>query len=832
MASGRDGGPVGKQASHVVKACRRRGMLLVSALVATLYLSGIGKVLRTVPTGTAVMAASVDLHNTGIAEAWREAHGGDAGQGPALAVLEELAPVVLKIDVCNGLTNQRIALIEGVLIGLVLGMQVLLPDTMPFDGSEYAPEDIDRAVRPLSDMYRMDSFIAAVDEIYRDYWCSEPHATGGVSRCGIFCKGESFSAPRKLWCGEERFSPIVTSASAEAVQGAFAALHEADEGAVRVLELSRHFSSPGALDEYRKKIFYGAGSPIAGAKRSLFDAKCTLFKVSVDESQRRHWDMLWRLDDALRYVEPVAAYAARLEDKIAAYGETARRRSAERGFPPLPDAPAAARPAYNVLHYRVEQDWLDHCAVWMGLRDGNHRDNCMNNTMNIANVLTTEGLDPRVPLYVSTGRTLDELRALRIEGQRGPGFQGLLDTFTVVTKDMLLDEGDPLLSEPRELSAAVDYTLATRAAEFVGNSVSTFSAFLLFDRQRRGVPCWHYNGGGVPLRDAGFLKPKASLAVPTLRTPLKWVFTINAGPSPFSQSFANMVKVAVISARRHTSLVPVCITTGEPTSELSRWLVGMGVRVVQYQPQWANTMRTKVNERNAALAAAGGDNAADKSHLFKEADSMIGTFLRVDVPVVGILDEFVLYTDVDVMFRKDVTWEGILGKQYGRAKAANDFASGRRHFSPTPGQGLPLFMSASSEMQKSKDPKYLNAGVMVLSMRSLRDTHAAFLDFILGSDIEYPTGPGDQGAIKSFYSRGGKYQINFLPWAYNYKSYWGFSRSAAIIHFHGPKCQEDIVPYMESGVVRMEVLRGLLRKCRKGACSSLCDEYLKYLAEA
>ena len=35
---------------------------------------------------------------------------------------------------------------------------------------------------------------------------------------------------------------------------------------------------------------------------------------------------------------------------------------------------------------------------------------------------------------------------------------------------------------------------------------------------------------------------------------------------------------------------------------------------------------------------------------YGRVDAMIGTFLRLDIPVLGFVDDFVLYTDVDVLF--------------------------------------------------------------------------------------------------------------------------------------------------------------------------------------
>lgn len=51
------------------------------------------------------------------------------------------------------------------------------------------------------------------------------------------------------------------------------------------------------------------------------------------------------------------------------------------------------------------------------------------------------------------------------------------------------------------------------------------------------------------------------------------------------------------------------------------------------------------------------------SHLFGKHSAMVGTFLRIDVPVVGFADQHVLYTDVDVYFRADVKVEDFANKK-------------------------------------------------------------------------------------------------------------------------------------------------------------------------
>jgi len=55
-------------------------------------------------------------------------------------------------------------------------------------------------------------------------------------------------------------------------------------------------------------------------------------------------------------------------------------------------------------------------------------------------------------------------------------------------------------------------------------------------------------------------------------------------------------------------------------------------------------------------------------------------------------------------------------------------------------------------MAMSLGPSHLNAGVMLLNMRTLRDTYNDFRRFIFtGKDLNWEMGPGDQGAYMTFY---------------------------------------------------------------------------------
>ena len=86
----------------------------------------------------------------------------------------------------------------------------------------------------------------------------------------------------------------------------------------------------------------------------------------------------------------------------------------------------------------------------------------------------------------------------------------------------------------------------------------------------------------------------------------------------------------------------VCIYHGDASGALARWLVALGVRLVfHHEPKW------KPKLESAMLKAAGHQS---RSPLYAQLASMIGTFLRLDIPTLGFVDEFVLYTDVDVLF--------------------------------------------------------------------------------------------------------------------------------------------------------------------------------------
>ena len=108
----------------------------------------------------------------------------------------------------------------------------------------------------------------------------------------------------------------------------------------------------------------------------------------------------------------------------------------------------------------------------------------------------------------------------------------------------------------RERMACVDYYLALKSDKFIGNSVSTFSALLLLERQRQEAWASYYNGGNVPL----------SASLPLYQLP--WVFTYNS----WSFQYDYMLKAAVRSGLHHGTLKPYCLFAGNGSAPIVGWL--------------------------------------------------------------------------------------------------------------------------------------------------------------------------------------------------------------------------------------------------------------------
>ena len=122
--------------------------------------------------------------------------------------------------------------------------------------------------------------------------------------------------------------------------------------------------------------------------------------------------------------------------------------------------------------------------------------------------------------------------------------------------------------------------------------------------------------------------------------------------------------------------------------------------MVHETPKWSNRMEATLNTSK--------DSNIAHSHLYANADMQIGTFQRIDIPVLPMLTqyEYVLFTDADVFFRKRIdlnTFTLPLPETIGMASEA--------------GPGFPY-----------------NAGIMLMHLPPLRTSHERFLDFIFSNE--------------------------------------------------------------------------------------------------
>lgn len=214
---------------------------------------------------------------------------------------------------------------------------------------------------------------------------------------------------------------------------------------------------------------------------------------------------------------------------------------------------------------------------------------------------------------------------------------------------------------------------------------------------------------------------------------MRWFFALNEASTSF-WDYANLVQVAVHSARTHTKLEPVCLYDGADNA-LTTWLEQAGVTIIR--------RRTFLHEWVTELAPIPR-----------------GAYLRLEIPEVcreqGWRDSHVLYTDCDVVFVRDPA--------------------------PRLSTIAPEFFAASPESDQI-DFANFNSGVMWINIAGLAAEQAALRDTIRTHLAEAIAPPYDQAALQRHFAG----RTDPLPLELNWKPYWGGNDDAAIIHFHGPK---------------------------------------------
>lgn len=242
-----------------------------------------------------------------------------------------------------------------------------------------------------------------------------------------------------------------------------------------------------------------------------------------------------------------------------------------------------------------------------------------------------------------------------------------------------------------------------------------------------------------------------------------WFSGIRKDPNNLENyyEYIKMYGVAVLSAKKTNSHIkPVLIFDGEEYDSYTNKLESLGVKIVNHK----SSIMDHLNKRwsGAALSTARG------------------AFLRIDIPLIckelDINDDYVLYTDNDVIFNQDISELNNMKCDY---------------------------IMMSGEFEKFIHNNYINSGVALINLKSMLSIHSDFSKFIIDNINHLDV--YDQDAYRLFFNN----KIKELSYKFNYKTYWGetINENMKIIHFHGPKpfhkdkIQNDDYPQILKGLI-------------------------------
>ncbi len=219
----------------------------------------------------------------------------------------------------------------------------------------------------------------------------------------------------------------------------------------------------------------------------------------------------------------------------------------------------------------------------------------------------------------------------------------------------------------------------------------------------------------------------------------KWFFALSeASLGHPNHDWKAMIQAAVASARANTRLRPHFLYDGAP-SPFTEGLQRQGVTVLHRSLTFLPNIQGRMHEIGMA---------PDPMRLA----IMAGAYLRTDIPALDLDDEYVLYTDCDVLFLAD----------------------------PDIARFRPAYFACAPQRDR-QDLADINSGVMVMNVPGMRRELANFWHYIVQNFERF--GAHDQDALREYYTG----RFDTLPLDLNWKPYWGVNPAARIVHFHGPK---------------------------------------------
>lgn len=246
---------------------------------------------------------------------------------------------------------------------------------------------------------------------------------------------------------------------------------------------------------------------------------------------------------------------------------------------------------------------------------------------------------------------------------------------------------------------------------------------------------------------------------------MKWFVSTNE-KSLYEKEFFRLLKVAVYSAQKNTSLEPYLIYEGNYNEKLKS-IEKQGVKIIEHELPIRNEIKSYVKKAFA-------DSSSELVE--KMINVRTGGFLRSEIPVVikeeGFSDDKVLYTDCDVVFLDNLN----LDEYSPNFFAAYGWKEG----------GYTKFNIGGY--------MHFNSGVMLMNVDSMYKSYDNFVNFVLsnGYDKERPSQSkfwqknlllSDQVSYNLFYED----KIDRLPKEYNWNPSKGVNQNAKIVHFNGLK---------------------------------------------
>ena len=215
-----------------------------------------------------------------------------------------------------------------------------------------------------------------------------------------------------------------------------------------------------------------------------------------------------------------------------------------------------------------------------------------------------------------------------------------------------------------------------------------------------------------------------------------WFSGVNSHNKKLYSNYIKMYTVAVLSAKEtNPNIKPHLILDGDIDESIEQ-LIELGVTIISHRSLFYDEL--KIHYKDDTIA--------------------FGTFLRVDIPKIceklNIEDDYVLYTDNDVLFLDDI--------------------SELKNLTPN-------YFMVAGEFTKQFVPPEINAGVMWINWRNMNQIYDEFVLFITSNLFKFQV--YDQDAIILFFND----KIESLDYRYNYKPYWNEEIGSKILHFHGPK---------------------------------------------